>query len=55
MRQAAHHLVRFMAAGMALITCHEPVLISISSQLKTAFLQVLGVSGFYFSVVNFCC
>jgi len=42
---AAHHLVRFMTAGMALITCHEPVLISINGQLKNAFLNALGVSS----------
>jgi len=45
MRMAAHHLVRFMTAGMALITCHEPVLISINGQLKNAFLNALGVSN----------
>ena len=45
MRMAAHHLVRFMTAGMALITCHEPVLISINGQLKNAFLSTLGVSN----------
>ena len=45
MRMAAHHLVRFMTAGMALITCHEPVLISINGQLKNAFLNALGVSS----------
>ena len=44
MRMAAHHLVRFMTAGMALITCHEPVLISINAQLKNAFITALGVS-----------
>jgi len=38
MRSAAHHLVRFMTAGMALITVHEPVHISISNQLKSIFL-----------------
>jgi CCR4-NOT transcription complex subunit 1 len=42
MRVGAHHLVRFMTAGMALITCHEPVLISINGQLKTAFITALG-------------
>jgi len=41
MRAAAHHMVRFMTAGMALITCREPLLVSITntlrSSLQTAF------------------
>lgn len=44
MRTAAHHLVRFMTAGMMLITCHEPLLVSINNQLKTVFLTALRVS-----------
>ena len=44
MRAAAHHMVRNMTAGMALITCREPLLISINSNLKTAFLSALRVS-----------
>lgn len=44
MRVAAHHMVRFMTAGMALITCREPLLISINTNLKTAFLSALRVS-----------
>ena len=43
MRAAAHHMVRFMTAGMALITCREPLLISINTNLKTAFLSALRV------------
>ena len=54
MRMAAHHLVRFMTAGMALITCHEPVLISINGQLKNAFLNALGVSSSVISVILRC-
>jgi len=53
MRAAAHYLVRFMTAGMALITCHEPVLISINGQLKNAFLNALGVSNHALLMVNF--
>ncbi|KAK2193621.1 hypothetical protein NP493_11g11020 [Ridgeia piscesae] len=41
MRAAAHHMVRFMTAGMALITCREPLHISINTNLKTAFLSAL--------------
>ncbi|XP_031558067.1 CCR4-NOT transcription complex subunit 1-like isoform X2 [Actinia tenebrosa] len=41
MRAAAHHMVRFMTAGMALITCRDPLLVSITntlrSSLQTAF------------------
>ena len=44
MRAAAHHMVRFMTAGMALITCREPLHISINTNLKTAFLSALRVS-----------
>jgi CCR4-NOT transcription complex subunit 1 len=41
MRAAAHHMVRNMAAGMALITCREPLLISINSNLQKAFSNAL--------------
>lgn len=41
MRAAAHHMVRFMTAGMALITCREPLLISINSNLRSNFLAAL--------------
>lgn len=44
MRGAAHNFVRFMTAGMALITCHEPVLISIVNNLKTMLASALRVS-----------
>ena len=44
MRAAAHHMVRFMTAGMALITCRETLLISINSNLKADFLTSLRVS-----------
>lgn len=45
MRAAAHHMVRFMTAGMALITCREPLLISISNNLRSNFLAALRVSA----------
>ena len=44
MRAAAHHMVRNMTAGMALITCREPLHISINNNLKNAFLTALMVS-----------
>ncbi|KAK2550448.1 CCR4-NOT transcription complex subunit 1 [Acropora cervicornis] len=41
MRAAAHHMVRFMTAGMALITCRDPLQISISNNLRSNFLAAL--------------
>ncbi|ESO94093.1 hypothetical protein LOTGIDRAFT_239532 [Lottia gigantea] len=41
MRSAAHSMVRNITAGLALITCREPLFISISNNLKTAFLSTL--------------
>lgn len=41
MRGAAHHIVRSMTAGMALITCREPLLVAISNYLKQAFIGAL--------------
>ena len=37
MRAAARHMVCNMTAGMALITCREPLLATITSHLKTNF------------------
>lgn len=45
MRAAARHMVRFMTAGMALITCREPLLISINNNLRSNFLAALRVSN----------
>lgn len=47
MRAAAHHMVRFMTAGMALITCREPLLISINNNLRSNFLAALRVRTVY--------
>ncbi|KAL5022887.1 hypothetical protein ScPMuIL_002042 [Solemya velum] len=41
MRAAAHHMVRHMTAGMALITCREPLYITITNNLKNAFMATL--------------
>ena len=43
MHLAAHHMVRHLTAGMALITCREPLLLSISSNVKNAFTSALRV------------
>ena len=52
MRAAAHHMVRFMTAGMALITCREPLLISINNNLRSNFLAALRVSTVTFKTVQ---
>ena len=44
MRTAAHNMVRHLAAGMAMITCREPLLLAISTNLKSAFTGFLRVS-----------
>ncbi|KAL0280391.1 UNVERIFIED_CONTAM: hypothetical protein PYX00_001693 [Menopon gallinae] len=41
MRLAAHHMVRNLTAGMALITCRDHMLSSISANLKTTFANAL--------------
>jgi len=41
MRAAAHHMVRSMTAGLALYTCREPLFMSISTNLKNAFMATL--------------
>uniref|UniRef100_A0A8C5HTK1 CCR4-NOT transcription complex subunit 1 n=1 Tax=Gouania willdenowi TaxID=441366 RepID=A0A8C5HTK1_GOUWI len=37
MRVAAHHMMRNLTAGMAMITCREPLLVSIAANLKNSF------------------
>uniref|UniRef100_A0A3P8X1I3 CCR4-NOT transcription complex, subunit 1 n=1 Tax=Cynoglossus semilaevis TaxID=244447 RepID=A0A3P8X1I3_CYNSE len=37
MRVAAHHMMRNLTAGMAMITCREPLLLSINTNLKNSF------------------
>lgn len=44
MRIAAHHMMRNLTAGMAMITCREPLLMSISTNLKNSFASALRVS-----------
>ena len=43
MRVAAHHMVRNLTAGMAMITCREPLVLSISNNFKTTCLAALKV------------
>lgn len=45
MRMAAHHMVRNLTAGMAMITCRDHMLTSISSNLKTAFANALQTAS----------
>lgn len=41
MRGAAHHMVRHLTAGMAMITCREQLLMAITSNLKQLLLNAL--------------
>ncbi|XP_021430888.2 CCR4-NOT transcription complex subunit 1 isoform X23 [Oncorhynchus mykiss] len=41
MRVAAHHMMRNLTAGMAMITCREPLLMSIATNLKNSFAAAL--------------
>ena len=43
MHTASVHMVRNLTAGMAMITCREPLLLSITSNLRNAFSSVLRV------------
>lgn len=43
MHVAAIHMVRHLTAGMAMITCREPLLLSICNNLKSSFSSVLRV------------
>ncbi|XP_011220188.1 CCR4-NOT transcription complex subunit 1 isoform X3 [Ailuropoda melanoleuca] len=45
MRIAAHHMMRNLTAGMAMITCREPLLMSISTNLKNSFASALRTSS----------
>ncbi|XP_063227280.1 CCR4-NOT transcription complex subunit 1 isoform X2 [Bacillus rossius redtenbacheri] len=40
-RAASHHMVRNLTAGMAMITCRDQVMVSISTNLKTSLLSAL--------------
>ena len=44
MRIAAHHIVRNLTAGMAMITSREPLLLAISANLKASMSNVMRVS-----------
>lgn len=45
MRLAAHHMMRNLTAGMAMITCREPLLMSIATNLKNSFAAALRVAA----------
>ncbi|XP_053558399.1 CCR4-NOT transcription complex subunit 1 [Bombina bombina] len=45
MRLAAHHMMRNLTAGMAMITCREPLLMSIASNLKNSFATALRAAS----------
>lgn len=50
MRVAAHHMMRNLTAGMAMITCREPLLMSIATNLKNSFATALRVRAPSFEV-----
>lgn len=43
MQIASHHMVRNLTAGMTMITCRDPLMISINTNLKSAFTTALRV------------
>ncbi|XP_057273747.1 CCR4-NOT transcription complex subunit 1-like isoform X6 [Pezoporus wallicus] len=45
MRVAAHHMMRNLTAGMAMITCREPLLMSIATNLKNSFVTALRAAS----------
>jgi CCR4-NOT transcription complex subunit 1 len=49
MRAAAHHMVRNLTAGMAMITCRDSLLLAMSNNLKNAFGTQLLVKNLVFS------
>lgn len=56
MRVAAHHMMRNLTAGMAMITCREPLLMSIATNLKNNFATALRVSkSLSFPTVSYSC
>lgn len=47
MRVAAHHMMRNLTAGMAMITCREPLINNITANLKNTFAAALRVRLFF--------
>lgn len=43
MRISAHHMIRSLTAGMVMITCRDPLFLSILTNLRTAFVGALRV------------
>ncbi|CAB3374513.1 Hypothetical predicted protein [Cloeon dipterum] len=53
MRAAAHHMVRNLTAGMAMITCRDSLLVAICSNLKSAFgTQLLSATASHKELVD---
>ena len=53
MRIAAHHIVRNLTAGMAMITSREPLLLAINSNLKSSMSGFIRVSVVFHLAVYF--
>lgn len=53
MRVAAHHMMRNLTAGMAMITCREPLLMSIATNLKNSFAAALRVEKHFLPCTRF--
>lgn len=45
MRIGAHHMMRYLTAGMAMITSRDHIFIAISSNLKSTFVTALSNRG----------
>lgn len=51
MRIAAHHIVRNLTAGMAMITSREPLLLAINSSLKSSMSGFIRVSSVFHLII----
>lgn len=54
MRLGAHHMMRYLTAGMAMITSRDHIFIAISGNLKAAFLAAIRGSSSSQSVIYSC-
>ena len=52
MRIAAHHIVRNLTAGMAMITSREPLLLAINANLKSSMSGFIRVSSVYYTLIE---
>jgi len=53
MRIAAHHIVRNLTAGMAMITSREPLLLAINANLKSSMSSFIRVSNDLLVILNY--